>query len=407
MMKRSVKIISAVLLVAVLATAAAVFAVTRENDERTFTAEFSRRNKVYTPRETTAKAVTTRRPAATSAPETTEAVTTAETTKALPGLKNGAFRAVLTMKKTAWGAGEVPEFTLDFGLTDASYGAGDLVLHINCDGMRLSDELKIENYLYAVHAFDGKKAPDSETLSLLRRGAEGKENEELPDYEYGMLYLWFEFIPAEDNKVFGNLINYNYDDDDEDGELTYEKTGVWIGGFWCAYAVTPAGTRFARHDASPEDFFADTVIKQYRAGSINDAELCRAYWQLALSGATYLSATSPISDGKTTLGYYSPTLRAAAREPVSDADILSLVAKCGPFGDRRDDDAVILKSRGRELAEAILGVLRDQGVITADEYAAETERLLDAPSFVNTMPEFDRRFSKYRKLIEGNIFTNE
>ena len=68
---------------------------------------------------------------------------------------------------------------------------------------------------------------------------------------------------------------------------------------------------------------------------------------------------------------------------------------------------MILKSRGRELAEAILGVLRDQGVITADEYAAETERLLDAPSFVNTMPEFDRRFSKYRKLIEGNIFTNE
>ena len=23
------------------------------------------------------------------------------------------------------------------------------------------------------------------------------------------------------------------------------------------------------------------------------------------------------------------------------------------------------------------------------------------------MPEFDRRFAKYRKLIEGNIFTNE
>lgn len=91
------------LLVAVLAVAAAVFAVTRENDERTFTAECSRRNKVYSPKETTAKAVTTRRHAATSAPETTEAeVTTAETTKALPGLKNGAFRAVLTMNKTAW-----------------------------------------------------------------------------------------------------------------------------------------------------------------------------------------------------------------------------------------------------------------------------------------------------------------
>ena len=52
-------------------------------------------------------------------------------------------------------------------------------------------------------------------------------------------------------------------------------------------------------------------------------------------------------------------------------------------------------------------MLRDQGVITADEYAAEVERLLDTPSFVNTMPEFDRRFAKYRKLIEGNIFTNE
>lgn len=407
---KPVKIISLAVLCALLLTAGIVFAVTREDDSAPFSADFSRRYRVYTPKETTKKAVTTRRPPVTSAPETTEDTTAAETTKELPGITNGAFVCRLTMPKTAWAAGEVPTFRLEFGLTDQSYGDGTLVLRMKCDDLHLSEDVRIENYLYDIHAFDGKKAPDTAELSLLS-GSKDAGNAAAEPYAYGKLYLYFEFIPAKGNTVFGDNMWFEYEDDDYDddyGDVGYteEPSGVWVGGFWCSYAITPAGVRFARHDIAESDFFAETVIKQYRGGALDDDGFCAAYWFAALDGMTYLHATSPVTEGNTLLSYYSSTLRATARKAVSDSDVLSLVSKNGPYPDKHTDTG-ISQTRGRELAESVLEILRAQGVITDAEYEAELEKLGRRSKFVTSPPEFDRRFKKYRKLIEGNIYTNE
>ena len=91
---------------------------------------------------------------------------------------------------------------------------------------------------------------------------------------------------------------------------------------------------------------------------------------------------------------------------MSDSEILSLVAENGPYPDEHTDKS-ISQTRGREMAEYTLGVLRDQGIITYAEYEAELEALHGRSKFVTSPPEFDRRFKKYRKLIEENIFTHE
>lgn len=408
---KPIKIISLAVLCALLLTASLVFAVTREDDSRPYSAEFSRRTRVYTPKETTKKAVTTRHPVTTSSPETTEDTTAAATTAVLPGMKNGAFVCRLTMPKTEWAAGEQPSFRLDFGLTDDSYGEGKLRLCVKCDDLALGKTLEFENYLYDMHAMDGKKAPDSAELTLVRCLTDGsgvKEMTDLPQYAYGKLYLYFEFIPARGNNTFGDNSWYEDEDDDEDYGEIYPDTdnSVWVGGFWCSYAITPCGVRFARREIASYDFFSETLIKQYRRGDMDAGTFCSAYWFAALDGMTYLRATSPISDGKTVLSYYSPTLRAEASRAVSDSEILSLVAENGPYPDEHTDKS-ISQTRGREMAEYTLGVLRDQGVITYAEYEAELEALHGRSKFVTSPPEFDRRFKKYRKLIEENVFTHE
>ena len=387
------------LVVAALAIVAVIIAAVAASDadSRPYRAEFSRRTDVFTEETTSRSSVTT---------SVSDSETEAVTEKAPAGLTEGAFVCTLTMEKTAWEVSETPKITLEFGLTDDSYGEGSLRLRLYCADFYLSDSILIEEYTFDLHGFEGKNAPDMAELSLMRgRLAEDGTADATSEFAFGKLYLSFEFIPAEGNTVFG----YDdwYEDEDEDMADEADTEGIWVGGFWCAYSVTPNETAFARRDVDSGDFFAERVIKQYRSGKLDDAELCRAYYFLAFGDCTYISATSPISTGSTLLGYYSKTLRAIAREPVSDEEILALVAKTGPYPTEHDDSLSVSQTRARELAMLILGVLKDQEVISADEYERELDSLKDEENFVTSPPAFNSAFKKYRKLIEENILTHE
>lgn len=392
------------LVVAALAIVAVIIAAVAASDadSRPYRAEFSRRTDVFTEETTSRSSVTT---------SVSDSETEAVTEKAPAGLTEGAFVCTLTMEKTAWEVSETPKITLEFGLTDDSYGEGSLRLRLYCADFYLSDSIFIEEYTFDLHGFEGKNAPDRAELSLMRgsfteKGAEDETSvSDVPsEFAFGKLYLSFEFIPDEGNTVFGYDDWYEDEDDDMIDEADTE--GVWVGGFWCAYSVTPNEIAFARRDVDSGDFFAERVIKQYRSGKLDDAELCRAYYFLAFGDCTYISATSPISTGSTLLGYYSKTLRAIAREPVSDEEILALVAKTGPYPTEHDDSLGVSQTRARELAMLILGVLKNQEVISADEYERELDSLKNEGNFVTSPPEFNSAFRKYRKLIEENVFTH-
>lgn len=390
--------VAALAIVAVIIAAVAA----SDADSRPYRAEFSRRTDVFTEETTSRSSVTT---------SVSDSETEAVTEKVPAGLTEGAFVCTLTMEKTAWEVSETPKITLEFGLTDDSYGEGSLRLRLYCADFYLSDSIFIEEYTFDLHGFEGKNAPDRAELSLMRgsfteKGAEDETSvSDVPsEFAFGKLYLSFEFIPDEGNTVFGYDDWYEDEDDDMIDEADTE--GVWVGGFWCAYSVTPNEIAFARRDADSGDFFAERVIKQYRSGTLDDAELCRAYYFLAFGDCTYISATSPISTGSTLLGYYSKTLRAIAREPVSDEEILALVAKTGPYPTEHDDSLGVSQTRARELAMLILGVLRDQEVVSADEYERELDSLKNEGNFVTSPPEFNSAFRKYRKLIEENVFTH-
>lgn len=391
-------VVAALAIVAVIIAAVAVSGA----DSRPYRAEFSRRTDVFTEETTSRSSVTT---------SVSDSETEAVTEKAPAGLTEGAFVCTLTMEKTAWEVSETPKITLEFGLTDDSYGEGSLRLRLYCADFYLSDSIFIEEYTFDLHGFEGKNAPDRAELSLMRgsfteKGAEDETSvSDVPsEFAFGKLYLSFEFIPDEGNTVFGYDDWYEDEDDDMIDEADTE--GFWVGGFWCAYSVTPNEIAFARRDVDSGDFFAERVIKQYRSGKLDDAELCRAYYFLAFGDCTYISATSPISTGSTLLGYYSKTLRAIAREPVSDEEILALVAKTGPYPTEHDDSLGVSQTRARELAMLILGVLKDQEVISADEYERELDSLKNEGNFVTSPPAFNSAFRKYRKLIEENVFTH-
>ena len=390
--------VAALAIVAVIIAAVAA----SDADSRPYRAEFSRRTDVFTEETTSRSSVTT---------SVSDSETEAVTEKVPAGLTEGAFVCTLTMEKTAWEVSETPKITLEFGLTDDSYGEGSLRLRLYCADFYLSDSILIEEYTFDLHGFEGKNAPDRAELSLMRgsfteKGAEDETSvSDVPsEFAFGKLYLSFEFIPDEGNTVFGYDDWYEDEDDDMIDEADTE--GFWVGGFWCAYSVTPNEIAFARRDVDSGDFFAARVIKQYRSGKLDDAELCRAYYFLAFGDCTYISATSPISTGSTLLGYYSKTLRAIAREPVSDEEILALVAKTGPYPTEHDDSLGVSQTRARELAMLILGVLRDQEVVSADEYERELDSLKNEGNFVTSPPEFNSAFRKYRKLIEENVFTH-
>lgn len=394
---------------AILITAAAVMLATFDNDARPFSAEFAVRDTVYTPRETKGKTETTARPRGDAEVTTAEAE---ETTAALAGMSEGAFRCRIDMPKTAWEAGEVPTFKLSFGLLDQSYGSGRLILHIESEDLALSEELCIDDYIYDIHAIDGKTMPDVAELSLIRT-----KNED--SFAFGRLYLYFEFIPDIGNTSFGDEWSDTYYDDWDDwddmepgaeddlwGDL-FTRHGLWVGGYACAYAITPCGIRLARQDVSADAFFAETAVMQYKKGDLTDTEFADAYWSYALPSGVYIHATSPILSGGSTLTYISPGLRATTRRAVTDADVLKMVAECGPFYDEPNEDATVERAAGRNLAFAILSELLSEGVITDAQYEAEMEYAEGAQNYYTAPPAIDRGFKKYSKLIKENTPTQD
>ncbi len=407
--KKSVaRAVAFLLTIVTVAIAVAVILVTVNDDSRQFSVEFAVRGTVYTPRETKVKTVTTVHLRG-DAPETTDE--SPETSAVPTGMNKGAFHCRMDMTKTAWEADEVPKFTLNFGLSDQSYGAGKLVLHIVCDDMKLSDELEISDYIYDLHAIDGKTMPDTAEFSLIRTDSEA-------DFAFGRLYLYFEFIPDVGNTAFGDEWADTYydeydpddmepgDEDDLLGDI-FRRHGLWIGGYSCAYAITPSGVRFARRDVAADDFFADTAVMQYKKGELTADELCDAYWNYALSGGVYISATSPILNGETTLTYISSDLRAVTRYAVSDAEVLKMVSENGPYYDEPNENATVERAAGRNLALAILAELCEEGVITDAEYDAEVEYATAAQNYITAPPEIDRGFKRYRNLIEENLITHK
>ena len=184
--------VAALAIVAVIIAAVAA----SDADSRPYRAEFSRRTDVFTEETTSRSSVTT----SGSDSETAEE----ETEKAPAGLTEGAFVCTLTMEKTAWEVSETPKITLEFGLTDDSYGEGSLRLRLYCADFYLSDSILIEEYTFDLHGFEGKNAPDMAELSLMRgRLAEDGTADATSEFAFGKLYLSFEFIPAEGNTVFG------------------------------------------------------------------------------------------------------------------------------------------------------------------------------------------------------------
>lgn len=402
-------VFSLLVVVAILITAATVMLASFDNDARPFSAEFAVRDTVYTPRETKRKTETTARPRGDAEETTAE---TAETTAALAGMSEGAFRCRIDMPKTAWGAGEDPTFKLSFGLLDQSYGSGRLILHIVSDDLALSEELCIDDYIYDIHAIDGKTMPDVAELSLVRT------NEE-KDFAFGRLQLYFEFMPDIGNTSFGDEWSDTYYDDYDDwddmepgaeddlwGDL-FTRHGLWVGGYACAYAITPCGIRLARRDASADVFFAETAVMQYKKGELTDTEFLDAYWSYALPSGVYIHATSPILSGESMLTYASPGLRASTRRAVSDADVLKMVAECGPFYDEPNDDVTVERAAGRNLAFAILSELLSEGAITDAQYEAEMEYAKGAQKYYTAPPAIDRGFKKYSKLIKENTPTQD
>lgn len=393
------KVHIAVLALALVVIAATIIAVVcRDADTRPFHAEFARRDTVYVPETTESK-------------DTSDETDTESTASDIPTVDTGAFFCRLGTDKTEWSADETPTLSLDFGLLNDSYGKGALRLRLVGEHLATDDDIYIEDYIFDIHPYEGKNTSDHAQIALHSTLA-------ADEYAWGRLYISFEFIPDADNETFGDDIlrgyywdddyyDYDYDDDDDDTDYT-DAYGIWIGGYGFSYAVTPAGIRLSRRTVAPADFFAETVIKQYKSKRLNTDEFCRAYYKLLYTeGGTYLSATSPISDGSTLVGYFSPTLRATAYEAVRDRELVALVSQAGPFSSTHDDELTISRADGRELAGEILAVLCRQGVITEEEYTDELESLNAAVSFATSPPELIKSFKKYRKTLEASLYTHE
>jgi len=104
----------------------------------------------------------------------------------------------------------------------------------------------------------------------------------------------------------------------------------------------------------------------------------------------------------------SKNIRYRSNEYVDAPEVWELYEKVRAFemGDWRDYDSAEANAARRELAEYILLYMKEQGIITEQEYEAEAAWMAQVREVGNFGMGFDQNIARYSDVIQKYMYTH-
>ncbi len=303
--------------------------------------------------------------------------------------------------------GEKIVLNVQVGVKGHYLGKGDLRLTVKAPDFDVSVEgYACEDGVVTIEGAVSGEASAEQMLSLKITLTPSYEEA----YAMGTITLSVAFMPndvgALKDKIAASDVPEHYYDWQA---IFFDGDALRLGSTAVDYAADKVELILDTAPMGAVDTWEIMIARHYKTGKISAEEFANMYYHWAFRNHIYASVSSyRPSDQTMRFSYMSQRIRYAPTDYVDDAQMWALYEKVQAFekGSWEDHNSAEADAARRELGEYILRYMKEQGVITPEEYESEAAFMAVTENVGNWSIGYDQNIAPYARKIEKYMYTH-
>ncbi len=234
-------------------------------------------------------------------------------------------------------------------------------------------------------------------------------------FAMGTISLSVRFEPDDEQALLNKIAESNLPSYNENWQNAFFEQGntlrlsLLLGSTRLDYAADMVELRLDSSVRGATDKWEIMIADHYKMRKISGEELSDMYCAWAYRDRINASVESYMTVEHTVrFSYMSKNIRYRSNEYVDAPEVWELYEKVRAFemGDWRDYDSAEANAARRELAEYILLYMKEQGIITEQEYDSEAAWMAQVREVGNFGMGFDQNIARYSDVIQKYMYTH-
>ena len=310
-------------------------------------------------------------------------------------------------KKTSYVPGETVELQFEIGFKNDYLGNGALRLAVKA----LHFDVSVEGYtckdgVVVIDGITSEQYSVEQPLSIkviltpVYREA----------YAMGTISLSVGFVPDNGDELNDKIAASNVPDNYSDWQtIFFEEGALRLESAELDYAADKVELILDSAPMSAVDTWEIMIARHYEGGKITAREFADMYYHWAYEDKIYASIDSYMTVEHTVrFSYMSKNIRYTSLEYIDAPEMWALYEKVQAFerGGWENRHSPEADAARRALAEYILLYMKEQGIITAQEYEAEADWMAQASRVGNAEMGYDQNIAPYARVIQKYMYTH-
>lgn len=230
------------------------------------------------------------------------------------------------------------------------------------------------------------------------------------DYAMGTISLSVGFVPDDMQGLMDKIAASHVPDANEQWQTAFFENGALrLGSTGLDYAADMVELRLDTSPRGATDVWEMMIGQHYKMRKISGRELADMYYHWAYRDRISASVTSYMTEEHTVrFSYESKNIRYECNEYLDIPEMWRLYEKVQAFEDGDWDafNSPECYAARRELAEYILLYIKEQGIITAEEYESEAAWMAQVTNVGNYGVGFDQNLAPYSRVLRKYMYTH-
>ena len=236
----------------------------------------------------------------------------------------------------------------------------------------------------------------------------------MPSYEesyaMGSISLSVAFVSDDVGALKGKIAASDVPEHYHDWQTVFfDGDALRLGSTALNYAADKVEMILSTEQTSAVDTWEVMIARHYAEDKITAEEFANMYYHWAYRNHIFASINVYRNDTHVMrFAYKSQRIRYAPTDYVDDAQMWALFQKVQTFekGSWEDRQSAEAEAARRELAEYILLYMKEQGVITPEEYECEVAFMAATERVGNSTVGYDQNIAPYAREIEKYMYTH-
>lgn len=229
-------------------------------------------------------------------------------------------------------------------------------------------------------------------------------------YAMGTISLAVGFVPEDGEAFFDKIEASDVPQNYYEWQTIFFENGVLkLESATLDYAADMVELRLDTSPRGASDVWEIMIAQHYKVNKISAEEFSNLYCTWAYRDRIYASIDSYMTVEHTVrFSYMSKNIRYRCDEYIDAPEMWSLYQDVQTFemGDWDDYNSPEADASRRALAEYILRYMREQGIITAEEYERESALMAATKNVGNFSVGYDQNIAPYARVIEKYMYTH-